>query len=280
MPRLELVATHVTVNLADNIKIALTNMNVRNEFGWTDSTVVLHWLGKNGNYNQFVNTRVDKIQEKDYTTWRDVPRNDNPADIGSRGVYGISNSHLIVERTNLASRQRSVALTANYQSKWRNRKAKKITTVLAAKIKLFEVNKFDTLLEKLNLWKFLRIKSWVSRFISNARRTKVKGPLTTEELINQQKFWSKREQQRYMNDDKFKLDTDHLNIKENTGGIYECQGRILGHYPVYLPSKSLLSEKSSSTSIWRLFMRVLLFSYSWGRILQWRTSGKTTGYQD
>ena len=62
MPRLELVATHVTVNLADNIKIALTNMNVRNEFGWTDSTVVLHWLEKNGNYNQFVNTRVDKIQ--------------------------------------------------------------------------------------------------------------------------------------------------------------------------------------------------------------------------
>ena len=129
------------------------------------------------------------------------------------------------------------------------KEAKKITTVSAAKIKLFEVNKFDTLLEKLNLWKFLRIKSWVSRFISNARRTKVKGPLTTEELINQQKFWCKREQQRYMNDDKFKLDTDHLNIKENTGGIYECQGRILGHYPVYLTSKSLLSEKSSSTSI-------------------------------
>ena len=128
------------------------------------------------------------------------------------------------------------------------KEAKKITTVLAAKIKLFEANKFDTLLEKLNLWKFLCIKSSVSRFITNARRTEVKGLLTTEELINQQKFWSKREQ-RYMNDDKFKLDTEHLHLKENTGGIYECQGRILGHYPVYLPSKSLLSEKSSSTSI-------------------------------
>ena len=117
MAKLELVATQMTVNLADNIKIALTNMNVRNVFGWTDSAVVLHWLEKNGNYNQFVNNRVDKIKEKDYITWRDVPRNENPADIGSKVVYEISNSQLIVERTNLASKQRSVALTANYQSK-------------------------------------------------------------------------------------------------------------------------------------------------------------------
>ena len=34
--------------------------------------------------------------------------------------------------------------------------------------------------------------------------------------INQQKFWTKREQQRYKNDDKFKSDTEHLNLKENT----------------------------------------------------------------
>ena len=39
------------------------------------------------------------------------------------------------------------------------------------------------------------------------------------------------------------LASKHLNLKENTKGIYECQGRIQGHYPVYLPSKSLLSEK-------------------------------------
>ena len=89
----------------------------------------------------------------------------------------------------------------------------------------------------------LRITSRVSRFINNVRRTKVKGPLTTEELINQQNYWTKREQQRYKNDDKFKSDTEHLNLKENTKGIYECQRRIQGLYPVYLPSRSLLSEK-------------------------------------
>ena len=85
---LELVATHMASNLAGNIKTALTNLNIGNVFGWTDSTVVLHWLEKNGNYNQSVNNRVDKIKEKDCITWRYVPTNENPADIESRGVYG------------------------------------------------------------------------------------------------------------------------------------------------------------------------------------------------
>ena len=79
--------------------------------------------------------------------------------------------------------------------------------------------------------------------MNNLRRTKVKGPLTTEKRINQQKFWIKREQQCYKNDNKFKSGTEHLNLKENTEGIYKCQGRTQGHHPVCLPSKSLLSEK-------------------------------------
>ena len=88
IPKLELVATHMAANLADNMKTALANLNIRNVFGWTDSTVVLQWLEKNWNYNQFLNNRVGKIKEKDYITWRHVPTNEKPVDIGSRGVYG------------------------------------------------------------------------------------------------------------------------------------------------------------------------------------------------
>ena len=82
IPSLELVATHKAAILADNVKTTFRNVNIRNAFGWTDSTVVLHWLKKNRNYNQFVNNRVDKIKEKDYITWRQVPTNEKPADIG------------------------------------------------------------------------------------------------------------------------------------------------------------------------------------------------------
>ena len=234
----------LAVNLADNIKTALANLNIRNVFGWTDSTVVLHWLEKHGNYNHFVNNGVDKIKEKHYITWRQVSTNENPADIGSRSVYGNQIPSLWWNgSTWLQNRDHWPLQPIIKANKETEKEAKKIKTVLATKIKLFEADKFDTLLEKYNLWKFLHITSWVSRFINNIRRTKAKGPLTTEELINQQKFWTKREHQRYKNGNKFKSDAEHLNLKENTEGIYECQERIQGHYPVYLPSKSLLSKK-------------------------------------
>ena len=51
------------------------------------------------------------------------------------------------------------------KQKYEGKKKKK--TALAVNIKLFEADKFDTLLRKFNFWKFLRITSWVSRFIKN-----------------------------------------------------------------------------------------------------------------
>ena len=86
IPRLELAATHMAANLADNIKSELTNLNIRNAFGWAESTVWLHWLNKK-NYIQFVNNKVDKIKEKDYISRRHITTNENPAGIGSMGVF-------------------------------------------------------------------------------------------------------------------------------------------------------------------------------------------------
>ena len=180
---LELVATHKAAILADNIKTTLANVNMGNAFGWTDSTVVLHWLKKNGNYSQFVNNRVDKIKEKDYITWRHVPTNEKPADIGCRTVYGNQITSLWWNGpTWLQNRDQWPLQPIIKANEGTEKEAKKIKTVLAANIKLFEADKFDTLLEKYNLWKFLRITPWVSRFINKVRRTKVKGPLLQKNL--------------------------------------------------------------------------------------------------
>ena len=73
----------------------------------------------------------------------------------------------------------------------------------------------------------------------DCEKTKVKRPLTTEELIYHRKFWSKRKPEHY----RFKSDTEHLSLKKKAKCIYKCQGRIQGRYPVHLPSKCLLSEK-------------------------------------
>ena len=86
IPRLELIAVHMGANLLENARSALKKYPIRYCYGWTDSSVVLHWLRKIDNYKQFVSNRVNKRKEKDYITWRHVPTYDNPADYGSRGI--------------------------------------------------------------------------------------------------------------------------------------------------------------------------------------------------
>ena len=85
IPRLELVASHMTSNLVENVSKALEKFPITGKFGWTDSSVVLHWIRGNGKYKQFVHNRVNIINEKQLT-WRHVPTLENPADLGSCGA--------------------------------------------------------------------------------------------------------------------------------------------------------------------------------------------------
>ena len=48
IPRLDLIATHMSANLGGNIREALKNFNVRSMTGLTDGTAVLHWLKRKG----------------------------------------------------------------------------------------------------------------------------------------------------------------------------------------------------------------------------------------
>ena len=48
IPRLELVAAHMVVNLAVNTQEALTGFPVNSVHCWTDSSVVLHWIKGDG----------------------------------------------------------------------------------------------------------------------------------------------------------------------------------------------------------------------------------------
>ncbi len=63
IPRLELVAGHMAVNLAVNDRRALEGFRVAEEIQcWLDSTVALHWLNDAGPYRQFVANRVGKVR--------------------------------------------------------------------------------------------------------------------------------------------------------------------------------------------------------------------------
>ena len=86
IPRLELVAGHMAVNLAVNVRNALEGFKMaENIHCWLDSSVALHWLNDDGQYRQFVANRVNKIRSHPNVLWRHVPTAENPADLGSRG---------------------------------------------------------------------------------------------------------------------------------------------------------------------------------------------------
>lgn len=127
------------------------------------------------------------------------------------------------------------------ESKVSKEEAAKLKTVLAAARSI--PNIILKLLEKHSLWKFLRITSWIRRFIINLRGHKQSGPLTTDEIEQQMEHWVKSTQEQHVNDPDFNSDRERLNLRKNDARIYECHGRITGEFPIYLPTKSILAEK-------------------------------------
>ena len=85
IPRLELVAMHMTTNLCRNIKDFLEEQLIRKLYRWTNSSVTLRWTRGRRIYKRFVSNGVNKIREKDFIIWRHVPTDCIPADIGSLG---------------------------------------------------------------------------------------------------------------------------------------------------------------------------------------------------
>ena len=66
MPPLELVATYMSTNLAENAKTCLNKLCVRKIYAWSDSTTVLHWFKDKGDYKILVNDSLSKIKGKKF----------------------------------------------------------------------------------------------------------------------------------------------------------------------------------------------------------------------
>ena len=155
-PRLELVSAHIASNLIETVKAALKCCNRRSVTGWTESIVVLHWLNRQGVYNQFVANRVSKILEKEFIKWYYVPTKQNPADIGSRGS-------LLSKIPGIWWKGPSCRAENNKwpdqpilgESKESEKEAKIMKNILAITVKQNDL--FDFLLDKYELHKVLRV---------------------------------------------------------------------------------------------------------------------------
>ena len=234
IPRLELVSAHMAANLITNVGNALVGFPAKQTYGWLDSSVALHWIKGGGEYKQFVANRVMKIQGHSEITWRHVPTKNNPVDLGSRGGQ-VNDSKLWWQGPEWLSDKDEWPTDIMTSPPPESQAEAKVTKELFAGATA-SIDCLDNLLGKFNLAKTLRIVAWVARFARNSRLKKqerMAGPLTTEEIQQQHLFWTKRAQQ--IQDDKVTDDQQRLGLKENEQGILECQGRVQGHYPVYLP---------------------------------------------
>jgi hypothetical protein len=175
---------------------------------------------------------VKLIKEKSYITWKHVGTKENPADIGSRGCQADQLSTKWLEGPEWLSNP----------EEWPDEVAKQSGEIFKAVIQQEDV--FTDVLKKYTFWRTMRIMAWVIRFLHNLRSNQIRreGPLTTEEIQQQIDWWLKQEQSHYEDSDQTREDKC-LNLKKNERGLLECQGRIQGEYPIYIPPQSILAEK-------------------------------------
>ena len=244
IPRLELIAGHMAVNLAVNVRDSLTSLPIDPVIHcWLDSTVALHWINNCGNYRQFVANRVEKIQNHTNVTWRHVPTTDNPADIGSRGGSVVDSDMWWKGPTWLANPQEWPPDIVTQPSSESQAELKVQQELFAGAVEVKDDP--HLILEKFGLSKALRILAWISRFLQNARHpsTKIHGPLTSTEISDQEVYLIKTAQKQGMFDTKFEEDKAQLNLVPNSEEIIVCKGRIQGEYLIFIPDSSLLGEK-------------------------------------
>ena len=191
IPRLELIAGHMSINLVTNVQAALT-IHPSTIHCWLDSTVALYWIKGQGEYKQFVANRVDKIQQHKQVTWHHVPTEENQADIGSRGGNAENNVLWKQGPTWLSDPSNWPPDVITYPT----------TEVMAeAKVKreVFAVSQsthdaFDNLLDRHPSPRALCISAWIQRFRKNCkskREYRTTGPISTKEIESQNLWWVK-----------------------------------------------------------------------------------------
>jgi hypothetical protein len=117
---------------------------------------------------------VRKIQAKQYIHWRHVPTTDNPADIGSQGGTADKLSELWWKGPEWLQ---NIVTTPSPESK-----AKTVREVLAVAVE--PRDELDQVMEKYELWKAVRITTWVVRFINNCRAKR----LASQEAIHRKPY--------------------------------------------------------------------------------------------
>ena len=152
-----------------HMRLSLTKNTFKKINLWTDSMATLYWLLNRGTWSRYVRNRVTAIKDLGKFTWRYVPIDQNPSNLGTRGVSVVKLNEFWFKSPNWLSNE----------MKWSNQPDIVETTdvteeIIAKEEKMLlqqnnDVNTrmYHSLLTKFKLSKLLRITAFIKRFIHN-----------------------------------------------------------------------------------------------------------------
>ena len=215
IPRLELVACHMPVNLLETTKKALTDYSIDKLLVWTDISNMLHWIWGNGNYKQFVKTAADKICEKKEITRPCINTTKIPADRMSCGMSVANMGELSWKWPGWTGNSDNWPSDIKTKATAEKEKEARIIKDLMTSTTL-KSDDIDEILQRYTYWKFLIIASWIQRFLNNSKKLKSKiqsESLTTKEIESSKILWMKTIQTKTQDTPKFKDDAEKMNIQ-------------------------------------------------------------------
>ena len=243
IPRLELVAAHMLAKLMNHVQKTLC---ITSEVDlWSDSMTTLYWLASKGTWSQYVRNRVKAIRELGEWRWHYIPTNENPSDLGTRGLppaklseFWFKGPHWLSDKSSWPTEPEIIETESALAEAIPRRKEHALMEQQLDQTETPDRDEWaNSLLEKYTYWKLLRITAYIKRFAYNCtHRAMISGPLTTEEIGKAETTWLKYIQEGHDL-------TNETELRKDSMGIWRCVGRIEGYHPIFIPRKSPLAAK-------------------------------------
>lgn len=243
IPRLELVAAQTLAKLSSNVIKALSSWTITETILWTDSTTVLHWLADKGTWSTFVRNRAKLIKELCNATWRHVPTDQNPSDLGMRGTTPTNLDEFWLKGPTWLGdkkewpQQPEVAATTEALAEAVSKPARETIMLEQDRDKFSNKEEWtSSLVKKYKYWKFRRITAYIMRFRKNCcQEEKIRGPLRTDEIKAAEARWLRIAQEEKELRCPFPLKADNA-------GLFRCYRRVPNYNPVFVPREHPLAR--------------------------------------